>query len=57
MAKESKFSKFRAHLEREGYSRNSATRIAASEGAKRYGWEGMAERAAASRRRHEAARA
>jgi hypothetical protein len=52
MPTESKFSKFRAKLQREGYSRKSATKIAAVEGAKKYGWEGMAERSAASRERH-----
>lgn len=52
MAAQSKFKKLVAHLKREGYSADSATRIAASAGAKKYGWEGMARRAAASRERH-----
>ena len=50
----SKFKKFQQKLEREGYSEKSAKRIAAVEGAKKYGWEGMAEKAAEARRRHEA---
>jgi hypothetical protein len=49
----SKFNKFVAKLKERGYSNTSAHRIAAVEGAKKYGWEGMAERAAASRRAHE----
>jgi hypothetical protein len=54
MATESKFNKFVRKLRAEGYSRKSATNIAAEKGAEKYGWHGMAERAAASRKRHEA---
>jgi hypothetical protein len=51
--KESKFSKFVGKLRREGYSPTVSREIAASEGAKKYGWKGMAARSAASRRAHE----
>lgn len=49
----SKFNKFVAKLKAKGYSNTQAHKIAAVEGAKKYGWEGMAERAAASRAAHE----
>jgi hypothetical protein len=53
----SKFSKFVAKLRREGYSKDSATRIAASEGDKKYGVEAMARKAQQSKERHERSRA
>lgn len=49
----SKFSKFVAKLRAEGYSKESARKIAATEGDKKYGAEEMARRAAQSRREHE----
>lgn len=49
----SKFQKLCDKLEKKGYSRESAVRIAASCGRKKYGAEGMAKKAAASRERNE----
>jgi hypothetical protein len=49
----SKFSKFVGKLKAEGYSSNSARKIAAVEGAKKYGWRTMEERSVAARERHE----
>lgn len=49
----SKFDKFVAKLRSEGYGKDSARRIAAVEGAKKYGWRGMAERSAAARESHD----
>lgn len=48
----SKFQKMVGKLERKGNNKESATKIAASIGRKKYGAEGMAKKAAASRRRH-----
>lgn len=53
--KESRFKKFTEKLRAEGYGKDSARRIAAVEGAKKYGWHGMAERAAHSREAKERA--
>lgn len=49
----SKFAKLVEKLVAKGYSHESATRIAASAGDKKYGAHQMAEKAAASRKRHE----
>jgi hypothetical protein len=48
----SRFKKFVGKLKAEGYSENSARKIAAVEGAKKYGWTTMEERSRASRERH-----
>jgi hypothetical protein len=48
----SKFKKFQDKLQREGYSRDSAQRIAAAEGAKAHGWEWMSKKAAEARKRN-----
>jgi hypothetical protein len=50
----SKFAKFVAKLRSEGYSEESATKIAASEGDKKYGVEAMARKSAEARAKHEA---
>lgn len=44
--KTSRFSRFVGKLKAEGYSSQSARKIAAVEGAKKYGWRGMEERRA-----------
>lgn len=49
----SKFSKFVAKLRSEGYSSESARKIAAKEGDNKYGAEEMARKAAESREEHE----
>jgi len=49
----SKFKKFASKLRGEGYSKESARKIAAEKGIEKYGAEEMARRAAASRERHE----
>jgi hypothetical protein len=46
----SKFKKLQHKLQSEGYSKQSATKIAASIGDKKYGKEGMAEKAAEARK-------
>lgn len=48
----SKFRKLVHKLEKKGNSEESATKIAAYIGRNKYGSEGMAKKAAASRRRH-----
>lgn len=48
----SKFQKMVGKLEKKGNSAESATKIAAAIGRKKYGAEGMAKKAAASRRRN-----
>jgi hypothetical protein len=50
----SKFQKFVKKLQAEGYSKESATKIAAKEGDKKYGVEGMAEKSAEARKENEA---
>lgn len=45
----SKFSKFVGKLKSEGYSTKSARKIAAVEGAKKYGWKEMEARSQAAR--------
>lgn len=50
----SKFSKFVAKLRAEGYSKESARKIAAKAGDEKYGKEEMARKAAESRKEHEA---
>lgn len=45
----SKFKHFTAKLRAEGYGENSARKIAAVEGAKKYGWKGMEKKAEAAR--------
>lgn len=50
----SKFSKFVRKLQEEGYSKESATKIAAKEGDKKYGVEEMAEKSAEARKENEA---
>jgi hypothetical protein len=47
----SKFSKFVAKLRTEGYSKESARKIAAKVGNEKYGAEEMARRAAESRKK------
>lgn len=49
----SKFKKFTEKLRAEGYSKESAQRIAAAEGDKKYGKEVMAEKSAESRKENE----
>lgn len=48
---DSKFSEMVGKIEHEGKSKESATKIAASIGRKKYGAKGMAEKAAAARRK------
>lgn len=48
----SKFDRFVGKLRAEGYGKNSARKIAAVEGAKKYGWRSMEERSQAARARH-----
>lgn len=48
----SKFKKFQEKLQREGYSRDQAQRIAAVEGAKAHGWAWMEQKAQESRQRN-----
>ena len=45
------FKKLESKLEKKGYSKKSAGAIAYSAGAKKYGKEGMAKKAAAGRRK------
>ena len=45
----SKFKRFTEKLRAEGYGENSARKIAAVEGAKKYGWGGMERKAEAAR--------
>ncbi len=45
----SKFKRFVEKLKSEGYSKESARKIAAVEGAKKYGWRGMEQRAQEAR--------
>ena len=47
----SKFSELVAKLEKKGHSKDSATKIAASIGDKKYGAEAMAKKAAAARKK------
>lgn len=49
----SKFSKFAEKLRAEGYSKESAAKIAAKAGDKKYGAEEMAEKSAESRKENE----
>jgi hypothetical protein len=50
----SKFNKFVAKLRSEGYSDKSAHNIAAAEGFKKYGVEGMERKSQEAKARHEA---
>lgn len=52
----SKFIKFVAKLRAEGYSDKAAHNIAAEEGFKKYGVEGMERKAQEAKARHEARR-
>lgn len=49
----SKFSKFTAKLRAEGYSKESARKIAAKAGDRKYGVEGMAEKSEEARKENE----
>lgn len=52
----SKFEQLVEKLEKKGHSHKSAVKIAASVGRKKYGAEGMAEKAAAARKANEKGR-
>lgn len=51
----SKFDRFVSKLKTEGYSEKSSRKIAAVEGAKKYGWKTMEDRSQAARARNASA--